>query len=53
MNLLNEMPLDRRVMTQNSLVNGVYEDVRPWGDIEIQEPLHSWLMERMSGGKRS
>jgi len=50
LNLLNEMPPDCRAPTLNSLVNAVYEDAFPWAEIEVQEPLRSWLMERMSGG---
>jgi hypothetical protein len=50
LNLLTEMPPDRRAKTLNSLVNAVYEDAFPWTEIEVQEPLRSWLMERMSGG---
>jgi hypothetical protein len=51
LNLLSEMPLDRRAPTLNSLVNAVYEDAFPWGEMEVQEPLRSWLMERISGGR--
>jgi hypothetical protein len=47
LNLLNEMPPDRRAPTLNSLVNAVYEDAFPWGSIEVQEPLRSWLRERL------
>jgi hypothetical protein len=47
LNLLSEMPPDRRALTLNSLVNAVYEDTFPWGDIEVQEPLLSWLQERL------
>jgi hypothetical protein len=50
LNLLNEMPPDRRAPTLNGLVNAVYEDAFPWGGIEIQEPLCSWLTKRMPGG---
>jgi hypothetical protein len=50
LNLLNEMPADRRAPTLNSLVNAVYEDALPWTQITIQEPLRSWLKARMSGG---
>jgi len=41
------MPPDRRAPTLNSLVNAVYEDAFPWGDIEVQGPLRSWLRERL------
>lgn len=47
LNLLTAMPPDRRATTLNSLVNAVYEDAFPWGEIEIQEPLRSWLLERL------
>ena len=47
LNLLSEMPPDRRASTLNSLVNAVYEDSFPWGAIEVQEPLRSWLLERL------
>jgi hypothetical protein len=47
LNLLNEMSADRRAPVLNSLVNAVYEDAFPWGEIEVQEPLHSWLVERL------
>ena len=47
LNLLSEMPPDRRPKTLNSLVNAVYEDAFPWGEIEVQEPLRSWLRERL------
>jgi hypothetical protein len=50
LNLLHEMPPDRRAPTLNSLVNAVYEEAFPWGEIEVQEPLRSWLLERMSAG---
>jgi hypothetical protein len=53
LNLLSEMPPDRRAPTLNRLVNAVYEDAFPWGEIEVQEPLRSWLQERMSGGEGS
>jgi hypothetical protein len=47
LNLLNEMSADRRAPVLNSLVNAVYEDAFPWGEIEVQETLHSWLVERL------
>jgi hypothetical protein len=47
LNLLNEIPPDRRASTLNSLVNAVYEDAFPWGDIEVHQPLHTWLRERL------
>ncbi len=49
LNLLNEMPKNRRPPTLNSLVNAVYEDAFPSGAIEIQEPLRSWLRQRLLG----
>jgi hypothetical protein len=47
LNLLDEMPPDRRAPALNNLVNAVYEDAFPWGKIEIQEPLRSWLIDRL------
>jgi hypothetical protein len=47
LNLLDEMPPDLRVPALNSLVNAVYEDAFPWDGIEVQEPLLSWLRERL------
>jgi len=49
LNLLHEIPADRRAPTLNSLVSPVYEDAFPWGQIEVQEPLRTWLLERMPG----
>jgi hypothetical protein len=51
LNLLHEIPPERRATTLNSLVNAVYEDAFPWDEIEIEEPLRSWLRERMSLGE--
>ena len=50
LNLLHEIPPDRRAPTLNSLVSPVYEERFPWGEIEVQEPLRSWLLERMAAG---
>ncbi len=47
LNLLSEIPEDCRPPTFNSLVTPVYEDVFPWGEIAINEPLRSWMLERM------
>ena len=47
LNLLAAMPPDRRAPTLNGLVNAVYEDAFPWTEIEVQEPLRSWLRERL------
>jgi hypothetical protein len=47
LSLLNEMPPDRRAPTLSSLVNVVYEDAFPWTQIEVQEPLRSWLLARI------
>ena len=47
LNLLNEMSPDCRATNLNSLVNAVYEDAFPWGSIEIQQPLRSWLGKRV------
>jgi hypothetical protein len=46
LNLLTEMPPDRRAPTLNSLVNAVYEDAFPRSGIEVREPLRSWLKDR-------
>jgi hypothetical protein len=50
LNLLDEMPAELQPATLNSLVNAVYEEAFPWGGIEIEEPLHSWLRQRLPGG---
>jgi hypothetical protein len=50
LNLLHEISVGSRPPTLNSLVNPVYENAFPWGEIEIQEPLRSWLRERLPGG---
>ena len=47
LNLLGKMPSDRRAPALNDLVNAVYEDAFPWTEIEVQEPLRSWLRERL------
>ncbi len=47
LNLLDEMPPDRRAPVLNDLVNAVYEDAFPWAGIEVREPLRSWLKERL------
>jgi len=47
LNLLGEMPPDLSVPTLNALVNAVYEGTFPWGSIEVQEPLRSWLQARL------
>jgi hypothetical protein len=47
LNLLNELPPERRVPTLNSVVSAVYEDAFPWREIEVREPLRSWLRERL------
>lgn len=49
LNLLHELPPARRVPVLNRLVTAVYEDAFPWNEIEIHEPLHSWLLGRMPG----
>jgi hypothetical protein len=48
LNLLSEMPADRRPPTLNELVSAVYEDAFPWGEIEVREPVRSWLAARMA-----
>jgi hypothetical protein len=47
LNLLEEMPPDRRAPVLNDLVNAVYEDAFPWTGIEVREPLRSWLRGRL------
>lgn len=47
LNLLEEMPSDRRAPVLNNLINAVYEEAFPWNKIAIQEPLHSWLVARL------
>ena len=47
LNLLAHMPADRRAPALNGLVNAVYEDAFPWNEIEVIEPLRSWLRERV------
>jgi hypothetical protein len=47
LNLLEEMPLERRAPVLNDLVNAVYEEAFPWTGIEVREPLRSWLKERL------
>jgi hypothetical protein len=49
LNLLDEMPANLRPPTLNSLVSTVYEEAFPWGQIQVQEPLRSWLVERLPG----
>ena len=50
LNLLPQVPPDRRAASLNGLVNAVYEDAFPWADIEVLEPLRSWLRERLPSG---
>jgi len=47
LNLLSHMPPDRRAHKLNGLVNAVYEDAFPWDEIEVDEPLRSWLRQRL------
>jgi len=47
LNLLDEMSPECRATNLNSLVSAVYEDAFPWGSIEIQQPLRSWLGKRL------
>jgi len=47
LNLLPQMPPERRASKLNDLVNAVYEDAFPWNEIEVLEPLRSWLRERL------
>jgi hypothetical protein len=48
LNLLPQIPPDRRMPVLNGLVNAVYEEAFPWNEIEVHEPLHSWLRDRLS-----
>lgn len=47
LHLLHEMPPALRPRALNSLVNAVYEDAFPWGAIEVEEPLRTWLRARL------
>ena len=47
LNLLHEIPPQRRAPSLNSLVSAVYEDAFPWTEIAVEEPLRSWLIERL------
>jgi hypothetical protein len=49
LNLLGKIPPERRAASLNHLVNAVYEEAFPWGEIEIEPPLREWLSERLSG----
>ncbi len=47
LHLLHEMPPALRPRALNSLVNAFYEDAFPWGAIEVEEPLRTWLRARL------
>ena len=47
LNLLGEMPPALRAPALNGLVNAVYEEAFPWTEIEVHEPLRSWLRQRL------
>jgi len=47
LNLLGEMPPALRAPSLDGLVNAVYEEAFPWTEIEIHEPLYSWLRQRL------
>jgi len=47
LNLQPQIPPDRRALALNDLVNAVYENVFPWNDIEVREPLRTWLRGRL------
>jgi hypothetical protein len=51
LNLLDKMPSNHRAPVLNDLVNAVYEDSFPWTEIDILDPLRSWLLMRLPGGK--
>lgn len=48
LNLLSQIPPDRRVQALNGLVSAVYEDAFPWSEIQVHEPLRSWLRDRLA-----
>ena len=41
-----------RAPVLNDLVNAVYEEAFPWGEIEVREPLRSWLAARLPSGSK-
>ena len=47
LNMHAQVPPERRAGTLNSLVNAVHEGAFRWGEIAIEEPLRSWLQERL------
>ena len=49
LNLLNEMPVNRRPPASTAWSTPVYEDAFPWDEIEVGEPLRSWLRQRLPG----
>jgi hypothetical protein len=52
LNMHAEVPPERRAKSLNSLVNAVHEGAFPWGQIAIEEPLYSWVLERLSPAAR-
>jgi hypothetical protein len=49
LNLLDEIPDEEKPVSLNRLVNVVYEDTFPCGKIKVDEPLKSWLKDRLPG----
>lgn len=47
LNLLDQIADDEKPKNLNHLVNAVYEDTFPWEKIDIEEPLFSWLKQRL------
>lgn len=47
LHLHKEIPPERRAPTLGSLVNAVYEDAFPWGEIEVEPSLREWLSARL------
>jgi hypothetical protein len=52
LNLHTQVPTPLRPRTLNELVSAVYEDAFPWAQIEVEEPLRSWLLARLPSGER-
>ena len=47
LNLWDQISEDDKPETLNKLVNAVYEDVFPLGEIKIEEPLLSWIEQHL------
>ncbi|MGD8738354.1 MAG: hypothetical protein PVJ85_16525 [Anaerolineae bacterium] len=48
LNMHTEVPYERRPKSLNALINAVHEGVFPWGQIAIEEPLQSWVLQHLS-----